>query len=313
MKDFINFKNFTGEEINKIIDKAIDIKNKPEEYSDSLRGKFLYELFQKTSTRTALSFSMGMKELGGEYFFQKWEDSNFEVGEIKDEIRYVGSNVDIIMARLKFHQDVEEMAKHSPVPIINGCCNKYHPCQAMADLLTIKEVFATYKIKFLYIGVMNNVLNSLMESLPKLGGELFVIAPIINEASFDEEIIEEAKKTGNLHILNHSGYRGQKLLDLVNNMDIIYTDSWIDMEFFNNPEFVDLKNERIEKMMPFQLNGDLLGNSRARIMHDMPIHAGYEISREIAEKNMEIILQQAENRKHAQKAILLYLLENNKI
>ena len=119
-----------------------------------------------------------------------------------------------------------------------------------------------------------------------------------------------SKETGNLYLLNHVEYTGKKLLGLVNDMDIIYTDSWVDMEFFNNPKFLDFKNERIEKMMPFQLNNELLSGSKAKIMHDMPIHAGYEISRDMIEKNIEIILQQAENRKHAQKAILLSLLHN---
>ena len=202
------------------------------------------------------------------------------------------------------------MAHYSPVPVINGCCNKYHPCQVMADLLTVKEIFDTFGIKMLYVGVLNNVLNSLIESLPKLGGKLFVLAPIINGASFDQEIIDCAEKTGNLYLLDYTEYTGDRLLELVNDMDIIYTDSWVDMEFFNNPEFIDFKNERIEKMMPFQLNGKLLSDSKAKIMHDMPIHAGYEIGRDMIEKNIEIILQQAENRKHAQKAILLSLLNN---
>ncbi|MDI9475803.1 MAG: hypothetical protein ACOX0L_02840 [Natronincolaceae bacterium] len=310
MKHFINFKNLKADEINEIIKKATVIKNNPGKFSNALEGKFLYELFQKTSTRTALSFSIGMEELGGKYFLQKWEDSNFKVGEIRDEIRYIGSNVDIIMARLKFNKDINEMAHYSPVPVINGCCNKYHPCQVMADLLTVKEIFDTFGIKMLYVGVLNNVLNSLIESLPKLGGKLFVLAPIINGASFDQEIIDCAEKTGNLYLLDYTEYTGDRLLELVNDMDIIYTDSWVDMEFFNNPEFIDFKNERIEKMMPFQLNGKLLSDSKAKIMHDMPIHAGYEIGRDMIEKNIEIILQQAENRKHAQKAILLSLLNN---
>ena len=283
MKHFVNFKNLKADEINKIIENAIIIKNNPGEFSDALRGKFLYELFQKTSTRTALSFSMGMEELGGKYFLQKWEDSNFKVGEIRDEVRYIGSNVDIIMARLKFNKDINEMAYYSPVPVINGCCNKYHPCQVMADLLTVKELFGTYNIKMLYVGVLNNVLNSLMESLPGLGGELFALTPIVNPASFDQEIIDCAEKTGNLHLLNHIEHTGKKLLNLVNHMDIIYTDSWVDMEFFSNSEFIEFKNERIEKMMPFQLNNELLSHSGAKIMHDMPIHAGYEISRDIIE------------------------------
>ncbi len=313
MKHFINFENLETDKINEIIERAIVIKNNPEKFSNVLEGKFLYELFQKTSTRTALSFSIGMEELGGKYFLQKWEDSNFKVGEIRDEVRYIGSNVDIIMARLKFNKDINEMAYYSPVPVINGCCNKYHPCQVTADLLTVKELFGTYNIKMLYVGVLNNVLNSLIESLPRLGGKLFVLTPIINRASFDQEIIDCAEKTGNLYLLNHIEYTGEKLLNLVNDMDIIYTDSWVDMEFFNNPEFAEFKNERIEKMMPFQLNNKLLSNSKAKIMHDMPIHPGYEISRDMIEKNIEIILQQAENRKHAQKAILLYLLGYNNV
>ncbi|MCK9268331.1 MAG: ornithine carbamoyltransferase [Alkaliphilus sp.] len=308
MKHFVNFENLETDEINKIIENAIIIKNNPKRFSDALEGKFLYELFQKTSTRTALSFSIGMEELGGKYFFQKWEDSNFNVGEIRDEVRYIGSNVDMVMARLKFNKDINEMAYYSPIPVINGCCNKYHPCQVMADLLTVKELFGTYNIKMLYVGVLNNVLNSLTESLPRLGGELFVLTPIVNIASFDQEIIDYAEETGNLHLLNHVEYTGEKLLDLVNDMDIIYTDSWVDMEFFNNSEFTEFKSERIEKMMPFQLNSKLLSGSRAKIMHDMPIHAGYEISREMIEKNIGVILQQAANRKHVQKAIMLYLL-----
>lgn len=310
MKHLINFKDLEVKGIDEIIERAMFIKNKPEQFSNALGGKFLYELFQKTSTRTALSFSIGMEELGGKYFFQKWEDSNFNVGEIRDEVRYIGSNVDIIMARLKFNEDINEMAHYSFVPVINGCCNKYHPCQVMADLLTIKELFNTYSIKMLYVGVLNNVLNSLIESLPRLGGELFVLAPIINEASFDQEIIDCAEKTGNLFLLDHTEYTGKKFLNLVNDMDIIYTDSWVDMEFFNNSKFTDFKNERIQKMMPFQLNSKLLSNSKAKIMHDMPIHTGYEISRNMVEKNIEVILQQAENRKHVQKAVLLSLLGN---
>ena len=110
MKHFINFENLETDKINEIIERAIVIKNNPEKFSNVLEGKFLYELFQKTSTRTALSFSIGMEELGGKYFLQKWEDSNFKVGEIRDEVRYIGSNVDIIMARLKFNKDINEMA-----------------------------------------------------------------------------------------------------------------------------------------------------------------------------------------------------------
>ena len=124
-------------------------------------------LFQKTSTRTALSFAFGMTALGGNYLIQNWQDSNFSIAEIRDEVRYVSRQADIIMARLKTNGDINLMAQYSYVPVINGCCNMYHPSQAIADLVTIKEIFGTLKIKLLYIGVKNNVLNSLADSLPE--------------------------------------------------------------------------------------------------------------------------------------------------
>jgi len=128
-------------------------------------GKKLYMLFQKTSTRTALSFAFGMTGLGGEYFTQNWNDSNFycrrDAGRSKICIAQRGRD----HARLKNNADINLMAKYSTVPVINGCCDRFHPCQAIADLVTVKEIFGTLKVKLVYIGVANNVLNSLMDSL----------------------------------------------------------------------------------------------------------------------------------------------------
>ena len=132
---FLSLKDFSAQSINKIVELACDIKLHPRDYAHALDGRKLYLLFQKTSTRTALSFEAGINEMGGFYYMQKWDDSNFSIGEIMDEIRYVGRNVDLVMARLKSNHDVLEMAKYSSVPIINGCCNKCHPCQAMADVI----------------------------------------------------------------------------------------------------------------------------------------------------------------------------------
>lgn len=310
MNHFINFKQFNADFLGNIVDTALAIKKDPSRYAGSLSGKKMYMLFQKTSTRTALSFAFGMVDLGGEYFLQNWNDSNFAVGEIQDEVRYVSRNVDVIMARLKANEDINLMARYSSVPVINGCCNKFHPCQAMADLLTIKEIFGTFKIKFLYIGVRNNVLNSLMESLPELGGELFIVTPIINEPSVDDELYAAALKTGRFFDIG-SGHPSISALEkLVHKVDVIYTDTWIDMEFVNNKKYAKFKEQRLRTMLPFQINDDLLKGAHAVIMHDMPIHAGYEISREVVEKNISIILQQAENRKYAQQGILLTLLKD---
>jgi len=309
MKHLIDFKGFSPEWMAGIISRGIEVKRNPAEYAGALKGKKLYLLFQKTSTRTALSFSFGMTGLGGEYFMQNWEDSNFAVGEIRDEIRYVSRNVDIVMARLKNNEDLRLMAGFATVPVINGCCNKYHPCQAMADLLTVKELFGNLKTKLMYIGVRNNVLNSLMGSLPFLGGELYAATPIINQPSIDDELYAEASGTGRFHDIGKGNPGVEELYETSKKMDVLYTDTWVDMEFINDKKASDLKDERTARMMPFQINRKLLEGSRAIVMHDMPLHAGYEISREAAEAHMDTILRQAENRKYAQQAILLDLLE----
>lgn len=307
MKHMINFKGIDKEYLNDIVERAIEIKKNPERYSECLKGKRMYMLFEKTSTRTALSFGLGMEELGGTYFNQMWQDSNFCVGEVRDEIRYVGKNVDLVMARLKENSTLIEMEKYSEVPIINGCCNMYHPSQALADMMTIKEMFGTYDIKMMYIGIKNNVLNSLAESLPILGGKLYVMTPIINEPSVDDELITRAERTGN-YIELDVNMSHDSFLEIVNKMDVLYTDSWIDMEFFNDPEYAMVKEERINKMMRYQINKELIGDSKIKVMHDMPIHVGYEISREVVEENIDIILTQSENRRHAEKGLLYKLM-----
>ena len=309
MNHFINFKDFSPDYLEGIIDQALAIKHHPAQYATALDGKIMYMLFQKTSTRTALSFALGIKALGGGYLIQNWEDSNFAVGEIPDEARYVSSQVDIIMARLKTNQDLILMAKYATVPLINGCCNMYHPSQAIADLVTIKELFGSLQIKLLYIGVRNNVLNSLMESLPQLGGELFAAAPVINEPSIDKDLYETAAKTGRFHDIGGGNPMISEVQKLIKEVDVVYTDTWIDMEFTNDPVFAGLKEERVKKMLPFQVNNELLKGSKALVLHDMPIHAGYEISRETVEANIKNILQQADNRKYAAQSILLSLLK----
>lgn len=308
MDHFINFRNLNQEYLENILEQALRIKKNPEKYINVLSGKKMYMLFQKTSTRTALSFAFGLTGLGGEYFVQRWDDSNFAVGEIQDEIRYVSRNVDIIMARLKKNEDINLMARYATVPVINGCCNKYHPCQAMADLLTVREIFGSLNVKVVYVGVANNVLNSLMESLPRLGGELFAVTPILNEDSIDVELYKSAQKTGRFRDIGDGNPSVFDLKEIIKEADVVYTDTWIDMEFINDPKFTELKKERIDKMIPFQVNNRLLKGSKAIVMHDMPIHPEYEISRETVEANINTILQQAENRKWAQMAILIALL-----
>lgn len=304
----ITLQNYSTDQIESIIDLSIKIKKDFAKYENLLKYKSLYMLFEKTSTRTSLSFGLGFNELGGNYFMQRWQDSNFVIGEVEDEVRYVARNVDIILARLKLNKDIECMGKFSPIPVINGCCDKFHPTQALADCMTVKEIFGTYKKTLLYIGIWNNVFNSLVASFPRLGGKLIGICPIINNATLSEKEAESiAEKTDQFELYG-ADISQNKLNELVENADVIYTDTWIDMEFFTNPAFAKLKEDRIKLMKPFSLTAKLLANSQAVIMHDMPIHPGYEIDRDVVEKHLKTILDQGENRRHVAKGIFAYLL-----
>ena len=308
VQHFIDFNAVNPEFLKYILARALDIKKNPGNYADALAGKRLYLLFQKTSTRTALSFASGIRDMGGDYFLQKWDDSNFAVGEIRDEVRYVARHCDAVVARLKHNADINLMAQYSPVPVINGCCDTYHPCQAMADLLTVRELFGGYDVKLVYIGVRNNVLNSLMGSLPFLGGELYAVSPVVNQPSVDAALYAAALKTGRFHDIGGGNPTPVEVEKVLKEADIVYTDTWVDMEFINDPAYEKTKRERMEKMLPFQVNEALLKGSKAVVMHDMPIHTGYEITREVVEKHIETILRQAENRKYAQQAVLLSLI-----
>lgn len=308
MKNMLNFKNFSAEELTSILELAQDMKKNPAKYSESLKGKKLYTLFEKTSTRTFLSFTTGITELGGTYYNQLWKDSNFVLGETVSEIKYVCRNVDIIMARLIKNEMVELFGKHATVPFINGCDNSYHPCQILADALTIIEHFGSLDVKLLYIGAKNNVFNSLVEFFAKMKkGTIYGLTPLVNDTVCGDDFYEEAKATGHYVELDPA-MSIEEAKKYVKDMDILYTDTWVDMEFFNNPAFAEQKAETMAKMMPYQINDELLEGSKAIVLHDMPMHEGYEISQSVIDKNLDYILNQAENRRHAEKAVMLTLL-----
>ena len=310
MKNMLNFKNFTAEELQGILDLALDMKKNPDKYSEALKGKKLYTLFEKTSTRTFLSFTTGITELGGTYYNQLWKDSNFPLGEIVSEIKYVCRNVDIIMARLIKNETVELFGKHATVPFINGCDNSYHPCQTLADALAIMEHFGDLNVKLLYIGAKNNVFNSLVEFFAKMKkGTIYGLTPLVNNTVCDEAFYEAAKATGHYIELDPT-MSIEEAKSYVKDMDVLYTDTWVDMEFFNNPAYAQQKEETLAKMMPYQINDELMEGSKAIVLHDMPMHVGFEISQSVIDKNLDYILNQAENRRHAEKAIMVTLLKD---
>jgi len=298
----LSLKDWTSEQIRDVIDKSIEIKNKPGEYRASLKDKSLAMIFQKTSTRTRTSFEVAMTQLGGHAIYMDWRTTNFVLADIRDESRYLSRNVDCIMARLFKHADLKAMAEASKVPVINGCDEKYHPCQAISDLMTIKENKGSLRgLKLVYIGVHNNVCNSLIEGCTKMGMKITTVTPMVNEPSFDKELVEKAEQTG-LYKTTRDVKRAVK------DSDIVYTDTWVDMEFFLDPKFKEEKERRMKLMMPYQVNKELLKDSDALIMHDMPIHRGYEITGEVVESPNSIIYDQSENRLYSAKGILLKLL-----
>ena len=298
----INFKELSGQQLNELVDLGIEVKHNPEKYLKAFEGKSAALIFQKTSTRTRVAFEVAMTQLGGHGLFIDWRTTNFTLADITDEIRYLSRNVDCIMARLLCDADLMKMANASRVPVINGCDEKYHPSQALADLITIKEKKGTLKgAKLVYVGVHNNVCNSLIEGCTKTGVKLTTVTPIFNEAAKDEGLLAEAKKTG----LWQSTLDAKKA---VKDADFVYTDTWIDMEFFTDPKFSVEKEKRIGLMMPYQINAELLKGSNVYIMHDMPIHRGYEISAEAIENPKAVIYEQAENRLYSAKAIILKLM-----
>lgn len=304
VKHLISFDDWSDSEIQELLDFSLYVKKNRVYFSGHLSGRTMAMVFQKTSTRTRVSFEAGMTELGGHAIYLDWFSSNFQISEIDFEAEYLSRNVAIIMARLKKHEDLLTLKSGSKVPLINGCCNLYHPCQALADMLTIAMDRGNMEgVNLCYVGVHNNVVNSLIEITSSLGVNLVLVTPIAKPESTVENAIAKGKKRKTLTWEKDIRFA-------VKNSDYVYTDTWVDMEFFNDPEFEKEKQERIEIMMPYQINSNLLKNSKAKIMHDMPIHAGYEITREIVESENSIIFQQAENRLDAQKAIILKLLES---
>ena len=301
--NLLTLKDLSSKMVEELIDASLEIKRNPAEYEFALEGKSLALIFQKTSTRTRLSFEVAMTQLGGHAVFMDWRSTNLILADLRDETKSIAGYVDGIMARLLKNSVLETMAEASSVPVINGCDEKYHPCQIIADLVTVKEKKGKLRgLKLVYIGVRNNICNSLIEGCTKAGVKIVTVTPVVNKASVDEELVEAAKATG---LYEHS-------LDVkaaVEDCDVVYTDTWVDMEFFLDPKFKKEKEKRVKTMLPYQVNRNLLKrNSDALIMHDMPIHRGYEIADEMIADPNSVIYLQSENRLHSAKAILAKVL-----
>ncbi len=311
MRHLISLKEQSKEDILKMLDMAMKLKAKRNagELTNILPNKTLVMLFQKTSTRTRLSFEAGMTELGGHGIFLDSRTSQLSLTDFGDEIQAIMRFGQVLMFRALQADDVIKAASYNSIPVIDACSEKYHPAQALSDLLTMAEKSGGIENvkKITWLGVENNVSNTLMLACAKLGIKVAIAAAEANAQSIDPELNAMAEATGNV-------MRTTDLAEALKDTDYVHTDTWMDMEFFENgkvkPSFQTEYDRRKAMFMPFQLNANLINTyaPNAKIMHCMPCHIGYEISRDAVDHPSAVIFDQAENRMHMQKAMILWLL-----
>ncbi|MFX1465477.1 MAG: ornithine carbamoyltransferase [Promethearchaeota archaeon] len=303
-QDFLTLQDFSFEEIHYMLDIASDLKRTylRGESTEVLYGKILALIFEKSSTRTRVSFEVAMRQLGGYALFLGTKDLQLGRGEtIPDTARTLARYVDGIMARVYSHDDLLDLADFSKVPVINGLSDLFHPCQILADLLTIKEKKKSFEnLKLSYVGDGNNVCNSLLIGCSKLGIDITVGCPENYEPI--DDVVDLAKDNAKLfdsevQIINDPQ-------DAVLDADVVYTDTFVSMG-----QEAEAK-ERLEVFPPFQVNQELLTNAKRNVMvmHCLPAHRGQEITNEVIDGPHSVVWDQAENRLHVQKAILTLLL-----
>lgn len=275
-----------------------EMKKDRDRHLHSLEGRVLAMVFEKSSTRTFVSFEAGMAQLGGHAIYLDFAATQLSRGEtIADTARTLGRYADIIMARLYRHTDLLEIAKNAGVPVINGLTDLEHPCQALSDLLTMKEKGKLRKgAKFAFVGdCAFNMANSLMLACAKAGMDVTLACP----ASYppNRKFVEEAAKYGSVEI-THDPEKGVK------GADVIYTDTWVSMGMEEE------KEKRTRVFAPFQVNSRLLecANEGCIVMHCLPAYRGIEITDEVMDGKNSVVWSQAENRLHLQKAVMLRLL-----
>jgi len=304
MKHLISIFDLKLEEIEKIFTLTEKLKRQLKEGAQhhTLKGKTLGMIFSKASTRTRVSFEVGMYQLGGNSLFLSSSEIQLGRGEpICDTARVLSRYIDGIMIRTYNHNDVKDLAKYGSIPVINGLTDLMHPCQALADLFTIYEVKGCLKgLKLAYVGDGNNVANSLLHGCAKVGMNIAVATPKGYECN--EEIILEAK--------SDSKSSGSEIIitddpvEAVNHADIVYTDTWVSMG--QEAE----KEQRTKTFLPYQVNEELMkiAENNAIFLHCLPAYRGYEVSEEVIDGPQSIIFDEAENRMHVQKAIMAILM-----
>jgi ornithine carbamoyltransferase len=282
-RDFLQVSDLTRKEIEKIFELAEKLKKKP--YQPLLKNKTLAMLFAKPSTRTRVSFETGMNQLEGHAIYLGANDIQLSRGEtIADTARTLSRYVDIIMARLFAHSDIEELARNTSIPVINGLTDDHHPCQALADLFTIFEKKKKVeKVAFIGDGG-ENTCTSIIQACQLFGIETIVGCPK------EYQPVIKTKKT-------------QDPLEAVRGADVVYTDAWVSMGQEKENE------ERIKILKPYQVNAKLMKAAKpdAIFMHCLPAHRGYEVTNDVIDGKQSVVWDEAENRLHTQKALMVFL------
>jgi ornithine carbamoyltransferase len=302
-RHFLSLKDWSRDEIELLFEQAAAIKANPEAYTGALAGQSLAMIFQKPSTRTRVSFEVGMYQLGGRALFLGQDVIQLNRGEsIPDTARVLSRYVQGIMARVFAHQDVLDLARHGSVPVINGLSDLLHPCQALADYFTLRERRGGLQgLKMAYVGDGNNVAHELMFGAVKLGMQMSVGCPKGYEPNplIFKSAVREAQKLG-----SPIPEVTQDPLQATADADVVYTDVWTSMG--QEAE----ARERIAAFQGFAVTPQLLvgANPEALFMHCLPAHRGEEVAAEVIDGPQSVVFDQAENRLHVQKAILVTLM-----
>ncbi len=297
-KNFINFDDLSHKELQGIIDRAITLKkeHKSGKINDSLKNKTLAMIFDKSSTRTRVSFEAGMTQLGGQSLFLSEKDIQLGRGEpITDSSIVISSMVDAVMLRLSSHEDIVEFSKHSSKPVINALSDESHPCQILADLMTYQEEKGVVQgKKIAWVGDGCNVCQTYMQAAAIFDFELSIATPV----GYEPSKLFTQKYQKNINFSNNP-------IDACKDADIVVTDVWTSMGQESE------KKQRESAFKGFQVNQELMSRAKndAVFMHCLPAYRGVEVSSEVIDGNQSVVWSEAENRLHAQKSLLLYLIE----
>lgn len=304
MKHFISLHDITVDEFNSLLSLAAKLKaeQKAGKPHRILEGKTLAMIFTKSSTRTRISFEVGMYQLGGQALFLSSNDIQLGRGEtIYDTAKVMSRFVDGIMIRTFAHQDVLDLAKYGSIPVINGLTDLLHPCQALADLMTVYEHKGTLNgLKLSYIGDGNNVAHSLLYACAKAGMDISVASPKGYEC--DPEIVANAKADAALTGANI--LMTNDPVEAITNADVVYTDTWASMGQESE------KAERVKIFKNYQIDSELFSKSKpdSIFMHCLPAYRGFEMTADVIDGEHSVVFDEAENRLHAQKAVLATLM-----